>query len=207
MGKQGKQWQTIFLGSKITADGDCNHEIKRCLLLGRKAMTKPRQHSKRLRLSDWTTTTTKMLNIFSCLLVTYMSSLMKRLFGFFTTFTIGYLSIVEFVRNVWFSFFFFALPCGMQDLSSLTRDQTCTPSIGSAQSSNIFFLSLSWWFVLALASRFRDLLWVSFCVWCEIGIQTHSFACWYLAIPSPFAEKYFFSLLNCLGPLVKINWS
>ena len=29
----------IFLGSKITADGDCNHETKRCLLLGRKAMT------------------------------------------------------------------------------------------------------------------------------------------------------------------------
>ena len=29
----------IFLGSKITADGDCRHEIKRCLLLGRKAMT------------------------------------------------------------------------------------------------------------------------------------------------------------------------
>ena len=29
----------IFLGSKITADGDCNHEIKRCLLLGRKAKT------------------------------------------------------------------------------------------------------------------------------------------------------------------------
>ena len=29
----------IFLGSQITADGDCNHEIKRCLLLGRKAMT------------------------------------------------------------------------------------------------------------------------------------------------------------------------
>ena len=29
----------IFLGSKITKDGDCNHEIKRCLLLGRKAMT------------------------------------------------------------------------------------------------------------------------------------------------------------------------
>ena len=34
-----KQWQTIFWGSKITADDDCNHEIKRCLLLGRKAMT------------------------------------------------------------------------------------------------------------------------------------------------------------------------
>ena len=30
----------IFLGSKITADSDCSHEIKRCLLLGRKAMTK-----------------------------------------------------------------------------------------------------------------------------------------------------------------------
>ena len=29
----------IFLGSKITADGDCSHEIERCLLLGRKAMT------------------------------------------------------------------------------------------------------------------------------------------------------------------------
>ena len=39
----GKQWQTvtdfIFLGSKITADGDCSHEIKRRLLLGRKVMT------------------------------------------------------------------------------------------------------------------------------------------------------------------------
>ena len=35
----GKQWLTIFLGSKITADGDCSHEIKRHLLLGRKAMT------------------------------------------------------------------------------------------------------------------------------------------------------------------------
>ena len=34
-----KHWQTIFLGSKITADGDCSHEIKRRLLLGRKAMT------------------------------------------------------------------------------------------------------------------------------------------------------------------------
>ena len=35
----GKQWETIFLGSKITADGDCSHEIKRWLLLRRKAMT------------------------------------------------------------------------------------------------------------------------------------------------------------------------
>ena len=36
----GKQWQTLFLGgSKITADGDCSHEIKRHLLLERKIMT------------------------------------------------------------------------------------------------------------------------------------------------------------------------
>ena len=40
MGKPGKQCQDfIFGGSKITADGDCSHEIKRCLLLGRKVMT------------------------------------------------------------------------------------------------------------------------------------------------------------------------
>ena len=38
-GKKWKHWQFIFLASKITADGDCSHEIKRCLLLGRKAMT------------------------------------------------------------------------------------------------------------------------------------------------------------------------
>ena len=35
----GKQWLTIFLGSKITADGDYSREIKRCLLFGRKVMT------------------------------------------------------------------------------------------------------------------------------------------------------------------------
>ena len=40
MGKQWKQCQTLFFGgSKITADGDCSHEIKRHLLLGRKVMT------------------------------------------------------------------------------------------------------------------------------------------------------------------------
>ena len=38
MGKQWKQRLTTFLGSKITADGDCSHEIKRRLLLGRKVM-------------------------------------------------------------------------------------------------------------------------------------------------------------------------
>ena len=40
MGRQWKQWLTLFGGSsKITADGDCSHEIKRCLLLGRKVTT------------------------------------------------------------------------------------------------------------------------------------------------------------------------
>ena len=38
----------IFLGSKITADGGCSHEIKRCLLLGRKT-DQPRQHMKKQR--------------------------------------------------------------------------------------------------------------------------------------------------------------
>ena len=36
----------IFLGSKITADGNCSHEIKRCLLLGRKVMTNLDRYSK-----------------------------------------------------------------------------------------------------------------------------------------------------------------
>ena len=39
MEKQWKQWLTIFGGSTITADGDCSHEIKRRLLLGRKVVT------------------------------------------------------------------------------------------------------------------------------------------------------------------------
>ena len=39
MRKQWKQWETVFFGSRITADGDCSHEIKRCLLIGGKAMT------------------------------------------------------------------------------------------------------------------------------------------------------------------------
>ena len=39
----------ILGGSKITVVGDCSHEIKRCLLLERKAMEKPRQHTKKQR--------------------------------------------------------------------------------------------------------------------------------------------------------------
>ena len=38
MGKQWKQWQSLFWGAPNTAGGDCSHEIKRCLLLGRKVM-------------------------------------------------------------------------------------------------------------------------------------------------------------------------
>ena len=38
-GKMETVTDFLFLGSKITLDGDCSHEIKRCLLLGRKAMT------------------------------------------------------------------------------------------------------------------------------------------------------------------------
>ena len=38
-GNSGNMTDFIFLGSKITADGDCSHEIKRCFLLGRKVMT------------------------------------------------------------------------------------------------------------------------------------------------------------------------
>ena len=38
-GNSGNSERLYFLGSKITADGDCSHEIKRCLLLGREAMT------------------------------------------------------------------------------------------------------------------------------------------------------------------------
>ena len=37
--RMGTVSDLIFLGSKVTVDGDCSHEIKRCLLLGRKAMT------------------------------------------------------------------------------------------------------------------------------------------------------------------------
>ena len=39
MGNSGNNVRLNFLGSRITADGDCSHEIKRCLLLGRKVMT------------------------------------------------------------------------------------------------------------------------------------------------------------------------
>ena len=50
MGKQWKQWQILFLGdSKITADGDCGHEIKRCFTPWKKSYDQPRQHIKKQR--------------------------------------------------------------------------------------------------------------------------------------------------------------
>ena len=50
MGQQWKQWETLFWrGSKITADSDCSHKIKRCLFLDRKSYDQPRQHIKKQR--------------------------------------------------------------------------------------------------------------------------------------------------------------
>jgi len=50
MGKQWKQWQTLLLGgSKITADGECSHEIKRCFTPWKKSYDQLRQHIKKQR--------------------------------------------------------------------------------------------------------------------------------------------------------------
>ena len=48
MGKQWKQWEFLFLGSKITADGDCSHEMK-TLASWKKSYDQPRQHTKKQR--------------------------------------------------------------------------------------------------------------------------------------------------------------
>ena len=45
----GETMETVSEGSKITADGDCSHEIKRCLLLGSKVLNQPRPHIKKQR--------------------------------------------------------------------------------------------------------------------------------------------------------------
>ena len=45
----GETMETVSEGSKITADGDCSHEIKRCLLLGSKVLNQPRQHIQQQR--------------------------------------------------------------------------------------------------------------------------------------------------------------
>ena len=46
MGKKGKQWQILFWGAPKSLQTDCSHEIKRCLLLGREAMTNLVQFSR-----------------------------------------------------------------------------------------------------------------------------------------------------------------
>ena len=49
-GNNGRVINFIFWGSRIAADGDCSHEIKRCLLLGRKNYDQPRQHMTKVHL-------------------------------------------------------------------------------------------------------------------------------------------------------------
>ena len=51
-GKLERVTDFIFLGSKLTADGDCSHEIKRCLLSGRKVMTNLRIKNQRHNLAN-----------------------------------------------------------------------------------------------------------------------------------------------------------
>ena len=61
----------IFLGSKITEDGDCSHEIKRCLLLGRKVMTT----GKTIALTRWTfvgKVMSLLFNMLSRLVITFL---------------------------------------------------------------------------------------------------------------------------------------
>ena len=67
----------IFLGSKITADSDCSHEIKRCLLLGRKVMTNLDSVFKTIALTRWTFVAKVMsllLNMLSKLDITFLPS-------------------------------------------------------------------------------------------------------------------------------------
>ena len=76
MGNRWEQWkqcQTIFLGSKITADGDCSHEIKRHLLLGRKVMTT----GKNIALTRWTFVGKVMSMLFNMLSRLVIAFLLK----------------------------------------------------------------------------------------------------------------------------------
>ena len=70
MAKNGEKVETvadfIFLGSKITADDDCSHEVKRCLLLGKKPMTNLDNGPPALggwRLSHWITREVPILDV------------------------------------------------------------------------------------------------------------------------------------------------
>ena len=65
----GETMETVrdyFLGSKITADGDCSHEIKRCLLLGRKAMSNLNSLLKSRDILDQQKLTSKEFMLLNC---------------------------------------------------------------------------------------------------------------------------------------------
>ena len=94
----------IFRGSQITADGDCSHEIKKHLLLGRKVMTNLDSILKSRDISLPTKVHLVKTMVFP--VVIYI-----------------YIYIYIYVN--------LAVPWGMQDLSSLNRDWTCAPCIGS----------------------------------------------------------------------------
>ena len=67
MWEQWKQWQTfIFVGSKITADGDCSHEIKKCLLLRRKFSSVQSLSHVRIFATPWTAARQASLSITNC---------------------------------------------------------------------------------------------------------------------------------------------
>ena len=68
-----------FLGSKITADGDCSHEIKKCLLLGRKAMTNlAKQHIKRQNITFPTKVCVVKVIVFLVVMYGYESCTIKK---------------------------------------------------------------------------------------------------------------------------------
>ena len=68
----------IFLGSQITAESDCYHEIKRCLLLGRKAMTKLDSILKSRDITLWTKFHLVKVMVFPVVMYAYESWTIKR---------------------------------------------------------------------------------------------------------------------------------
>ena len=68
----------LFLGSKITVDGDCSHEIRRCLLLGRKAMT---NLDRVLKCRDITLLTKQMVMVFPVVMYDYEIRTVKKAEG------------------------------------------------------------------------------------------------------------------------------
>ena len=78
-GEQWKQWQDFILGgSKITADGDCSHEMKRSLLLGRKAMTNLDSILKSRGVTLWTKVSLVKAMVFPVIMYGYESWTIKK---------------------------------------------------------------------------------------------------------------------------------